>query len=68
MPYFSDGISIYVEIKVPTGSVQHEADFYKKGFSYNHFLQKLWRHLLTRDISYEGTTVTFCTLFRQQKG
>ena len=50
MPYLSDTISIYFGIIVPTGSVQHRADFYKKGFPYIRFVQKLWCHLLTHDI------------------
>ena len=41
MPDFSDTVSLYVEMKAPTALVQHGADFYKKGFSYKHFVRKL---------------------------
>ena len=37
----SDAVSLNVEMKVPTRSLQHGADFYKKGFSYNRFSSKL---------------------------
>ena len=30
MPYFSDTVSLYVEMKVPTASLQRGADLYKK--------------------------------------
>ena len=50
IPYFSDTVSFYVEMKVPVASVQHGADFYKKRFSYKCFVRKLWHHLLTHDI------------------
>ena len=32
-PYFSDTVSLYVEMKVPTALVHHGADFYKVVFS-----------------------------------
>ena len=48
-------------MKVTTASAQYRADFYKNGFSYKHFIQNLWRHLLTMT-SYKGTAVTFHTL------
>ena len=38
MPYFSDTVNLCVEMKVPLASVQHGADFYKKGFSYKCFV------------------------------
>ena len=44
MPYLLD---TYVEMKVPTASVQHGAE---KGFCYKRFIHKLWHHLLTCDI------------------
>ena len=50
MPYFSVTVSLHVERKVPMASARHCADYYKKGFCDRRFVQKLWRHLLTRDI------------------
>ena len=50
MPYFSDTVSLDVEKKVPMASPQYCADYYKKGFRDRRFIQKLWSHLLTRDI------------------
>ena len=38
------------EVHVQMALLQHGADFYKNGFSYKRFIQKLWRYLLTRDI------------------
>ena len=50
MPYFSDTVSLYVEIEVTTASVQHGADYYKKGFFYKCFVQMLWCHLFNHNI------------------
>ena len=61
MPYFLDTVSLHVESKVPMASVQHCADYYKKGFRDRRFIQKLWRHLLTRDVLRGYCSVIPCT-------
>ena len=53
--YLSDTVSLYVV--EPIASMQQGADFYKKGFFYKHFIQKLWHHL-------QGSAVTFHALYR----
>ena len=50
MPYFSNTVSLHMARKVPMASARHCADYYKKGFRDRHFIQKLWRHLLTRGV------------------
>ena len=60
MPYFLDTVSLYVKMEVPTASEQHRAEFYGKGLSFEHFVQKLWHHSLTVS-SYEDTAATFHT-------
>ena len=60
MPYFSDTVNLYVELKV-----QHGADFYKKGFSkYASF--KSYGIICLPVTSYKGTVAIFCALFRWQ--
>ena len=46
-PLFSDAVSLHIEISM--ASERHCADYYK-GFHNRRFIQKLWHHLLTRDI------------------
>ena len=65
MLYFSDTVSLYVEMKVPVSLVQHGADFYKKGFPI-HALFESDGIICLPMTSYEGTAVTFCALFQWQ--
>ena len=50
MDYFSDLVSLHVEMKVPTASVRHGAEYYKKGFRCKRFIQKLWASFAYRGL------------------
>ena len=43
--YFSETVSLHVEMKVSAASVRHDADYYKSRFCDTCFNQKLWYYL-----------------------
>ena len=65
MLYFLDTVSLYVEMKVPTASVQHGADFIRRDFPIN-ALFEIYGIICLPVTAYEGTAATFHVLFLQQ--
>ena len=41
-------------------SAQYRTDFYKNRFSYKHFIQKLWCHLLTETLAHAHSRIHAC--------